>query len=124
MNSFLLKALVVTMLLSAPLATTAHAKSIANQDASPSRESIESKFIIASPFRKEISPSFTRGRFLTEVLTLEMKMMELAEEGLKSNDPEIRKMSQELLNSSEAMSTKIIKMFDFRRNPAQKDILP
>ena len=76
-----------------------------------------SSFLIASPFRKEISPAYQRRKKLMEMLVMQMEISEMAEEFLKSDDPEVKGLAQEMMDSSDKLSSRILKMLSPENTP-------
>lgn len=69
-----------------------------------------SSFLIASPFRKEISPAYQRRKKLMEMLVMQMEISEMAAEFLKSDDPEVKGLAKEMMESSDNLSSRILNM--------------
>ncbi|WP_235108571.1 hypothetical protein [Acaryochloris sp. 'Moss Beach'] len=77
----------------------------------------DSSFLIASPFRKEISPAYQRRKKLMEMLVMQMEISEMAAEFLKSDDPEVKGLAQEMMKSSDNLSSRILKMLSPENTP-------
>lgn len=76
-----------------------------------------SSFLIASPFRKEISPAYQRRKKLMEMLVMQMEISEMSAEFLKSDDPEVKGLAQEMMDSSDKLSSRILKMLSPDKTP-------
>lgn len=81
----------------------------------------DSSFLIASPFRKEISPAYQRRKKLMEMLVMEMEISESAAEFLKSDDPEVKGLAQEMMDSSADRSSRILKMLSPEPSSSTQD---
>ena len=58
---------------------------------------------------------------MMEMLVLQMQVSEVAEEALSSDDPEVKKMAQEVLDSSNQISGQIMDMLDPRKEPVSTE---
>lgn len=97
----------------ASMSLTSLSKASANPSLESSPTSLQkrgSTYLIASPFRTEISPAHQRRRRLMELLILQMEMDDLAQEMMQSEDPEMKVIAEEIMSSSDAMSSKLMKM--------------
>ncbi|PZD73997.1 hypothetical protein C1752_01695 [Acaryochloris thomasi RCC1774] len=81
----------------------------------------KSGLLIASPFRKEISPAHQRRKQLMEMLVMQMEVADMASESLTSDDPDIKQLAQEMLDESNKISAKILDMLDPRNPPFRND---
>lgn len=54
---------------------------------------------------------------MMEILVLQMQVSEVAEEALSSDDPEVKKMAQEVLDSSNQISGQIMDILNPRKQP-------
>jgi uncharacterized protein (DUF305 family) len=107
MNS-LVKSFPFAAILSLAMATTASA--IQPDRAATSVKLTESQDLIAQtkpPSR--LNQTRTR-RFIDEMITLHMQMVEAAEEALQSQDPEIKSMAQETIKTSNAAINRMMEM--------------
>lgn len=100
--------------------------SIANAETfetvSPTNNNPSGSYLIASPFRAEISPAHQRRHSLMEMLVLQMEMSELAEEAMESEDPEIQALAKEMLDASNEMSNKVLELI--QRSPRSGQFKP
>ncbi len=106
----------MALCITAPAIATPQLKTLSNTPKAP-----ESGFLIASPFRKEISPAHQRRKKLMEMLVLQMKVSDMASESLASEDPDVKKLAQEMLDESNKISAKILDMLDPRDPPFRND---
>ena len=114
MNS-LLKNCVMATILSLSLATTASANPLKSNTLK--FQPVKSENLIAQ-FVPASSPFYTK-RLLSQMLMQNMQMAEMAQEAMKSPDPEIRKMAQEMMTSSNTNIRKLINLMrlEFLSNP-------
>ena len=87
----------------------ANANPIPDLSPSPLQRS-GSSYLIASPFRTEISPAHQQRRHLMEMLVLQLEMQDLAQEVMQSDSPDMKAIAEEVMGSSEKMSSKLMKM--------------
>ncbi|BDM79722.1 hypothetical protein [Acaryochloris marina] len=95
----------IALSMAAPAAAVPLQKTQSNLPTQPN-----SSFLIASPFRKEISPAYQRRKKLMEMLVMQMEISEMAAEFLKSDDPEVKGLAKEMMESSDNLSSRILNM--------------
>lgn len=106
----------------AALGLAAPAGAMPSKEAQPEAiHAPESSFLIASPFRKEVSPAHQRRKQLMEMLVMQMKVADMASESLASDDPDIKQLAQEMMDASDKLSTRILDMLDPRNPPFRND---
>lgn len=76
----------------------------------PDNPAPASSYLIASPFRTEVSPAHQRRQRLMEMLVLQMKMNELAEDAMSSEDPEVKALAEEAWKSSNQMADRVLEL--------------
>jgi uncharacterized protein (DUF305 family) len=110
MNS-LIKSCAFAGMLSLAMATTASATQ-PDSNAATSAKLAESQSLIAQTNPRGLLNQTRSRRFIDEMIMLRMKMVDVAEEALQSQDPEIKNMAQETIKSSNA---EINRMMEMRR---------
>ena len=106
----------------AALSFAAPAGAIPSKEAQPEAvRTPESSFLIASPFRKEVSPAHQRRKQLMEMLVMQMEIADMASEALTSDDPDVKQLAQEMLDTSDKISARILDMLDPRNPPFRND---
>lgn len=93
------------------IASTASAAPLQKQQ-SPSSSLPKSGVLIASPFRKELSPAYQKRKKLMDMLVLQMEVSDMAAEAMASEDPEIKQLAQEMMDASDKVSARILDMLD------------
>lgn len=101
---FLMSSLITVMSLGSVI--TAQAEPLAGQSTNNST----APYLIASPFRTEVSPAHQRRHRLMKMLVLQMEMNELAQEAMSSEDPEVRALAEEIMTSSSQMTDKVLEL--------------
>ena len=124
MKTRFVSASIIASLISLSLSPFSSAEPLANQttiqssQSGPSEISGDSPYIVGK-FKKKFK--FKRHhkhkKFFFKALVQGEEMIALAEQGLQSDDPEIRKMSEELLASADTMMSEILEMFIEPVNP-------
>ena len=110
MNS-LIKGVAFTTMFSLAMASTANATQL--DSSADNIKRLESQSLIAQKYPSEIlNQTRSSQSLLNEMILLDMKMVELAEKGLQSQEPEIKSMAQEIIKSR---NTEINKMMEMRR---------
>lgn len=109
--NLLVKSFPLAAILSLAMATTASA--IQPDSAATSTKLTESQqgLIAQTPPRNLIQQVETRSRrFINQMMMLHMQMVESAEEALQSRDPEVKRMAQQTLKTSNAEINKLMEM--------------
>ena len=108
--NLLVKSFPLAAILSLAMATTASA--IQPDSAATSTKLTESQGLIAqTPPRNLIQQTETRSRrFINQMMMLHMQMVESAEEALQSPNPEIKRMAQQTIKTSNAEINKLMEM--------------
>ncbi len=108
MNS-LVKSSALAVMLSLATVTTARATQPDN-NAATSAKAAESQSLVAqtSP-RSRFDTTRTRP-FIDEMIVLHMEMVDAAQRAMQSPDPQVRKMAEETMRSSNAQITTLMEM--------------
>lgn len=110
MNS-LLKSSALAVMVSLAMASTAGATRLDSN--APSAKSTESQILIGQATQRGLSRNDQESRrYIDEMIMLNMQMTDTAQKGMQSQDPEIRKVAQEMMKSS---NDRILSLMEMRR---------
>lgn len=104
----LVKSCALAAILSLAMATTARATQL-DSKATTSNNPVESQGLIIAQKDQPVELGETSVReYLDEMIRLNMRMVAMSEKMLSSQQPEIRKMAQEMMTSSNAQIVKLV----------------
>lgn len=111
----LIKSCIAATALSLTVATGAIAAQL--EAPQPAQTSTAAETLVAQ-FRTETSPYYSRA-LLVDMMTANMKMLEMGEQALKSDDPAIRTMGQQMIDTANKNMISLLDMARqvFLKNP-------